>query len=184
MIKFCSQCGQPTQLEIPEMDDRLRAVCQSCQFIHYENPKIVVGTLTFYKDKVLLCQRAIEPQKGLWTLPAGYMENGESTVDGAKRETLEEAGAQVKNATIYRVFDIPYINQVYIFYLAESVAGDFSAGIESLDVGFFSEADVPWDSLAFPVMHDVLNEFFQDRKTGHFPVRVGLPQSSLTSLKG
>lgn len=183
MIKFCTQCGQPTQLEIPEMDDRLRAVCQSCKFIHYENPKVVVGTLTFYKDKVLLCQRAIEPQKGLWTLPAGYMENGETTLDGAKRETLEEAGAPVKNATIYRVFDIPYIDQVYIFYLAESIEGEFLAGIESLDAGFFKEDEVPWGSLAFPVMRDVLKEFFEDRKTGRYPVRVGLPQSSLASFK-
>ncbi len=176
-MKYCSECGAEVTQKIPEMDDRLRYVCTnpSCNTIHYQNPKVVVGTLAYYGDEVLLCKRAIEPQLGFWTLPAGFMENGESTSDGAKRETWEEAGADYDQSDIYRVFDIPFINQVYIFYLAELPKRHAEAGIESLEVGFYKEDDIPWDALAFPVIHDVLKEFFADRKEGQFKVRSGLP---------
>lgn len=157
------------------MDDRLRYVCDHCGIIHYQNPKIVVGSLPVWQGKVLLCRRAIEPQYGLWTLPAGFMENGESTLAGAERETFEEAGAQINNSHLYRLFDIPFISQVYLFYRADLVGGVHSPGAESLETCLFEEADIPWHELAFPVIHDVLKEYFEDRKAGVFPVRTGLP---------
>lgn len=157
------------------MDDRLRYVCKSCETIHYQNPNVVVGTLAYFENKVLLCKRAIEPRLGFWTLPAGFMENGESTEDGAKRETREESGVNYDNSSLYRLFDIPFINQVYVFYLAELSSSEYKAGIESLEVGLFEESDIPWEQLAFPVMQDVLLEFFEDRKQGVFPVRSGSP---------
>ena len=119
-MKFCSECGGKVSQRIPDMDDRLRYVCDSCGAIHYQNPKMVVGTLPYIRIdgeiNILLCQRAIEPRLGFWTLPAGFMENGESSSDGAKRETWEEAGVKYEDSTLYRLFDIPYINQVYLFY--------------------------------------------------------------------
>lgn len=175
MLKYCSDCGAKVTHRIPEADDRLRFVCDHCGIIHYQNPKIVVGSLPVWEDKVLLCKRAIEPQYGLWTLPAGFMENGESTLAGAERETFEEAGATFKNPHLYRLFDIPFINQVYLFYRAELVAPEFSPGVESLETRLFAEQEIPWEELAFPVIHDVLQEFFADRETGEFPVRAGLP---------
>jgi len=185
-MKFCSECASPVTQKIPEMDDRLRFVCThpDCGMIHYENPKLVVGTLAYFQDKVLLCKRAIEPQLGFWTLPAGFMENGESTADGAARETWEEAGAKYESAQLYRLFDIPFINQVYLFYLAELETPTYEAGIESLDVKLFREDEIPWDELAFPVIHDVLKEFFEDRKGADFPVRTGLPNFRYRMTKG
>ena len=159
-MKFCSECGHSVVQKIPEMDDRLRYVCENCQTIHYQNPNVVVGTLAYYGDRVLLCKRAIEPRLGYWTLAAGFMENGESTEDGAKRETWEESGAKYESSQLYRLFDIPFINQVYVFYLAELNSDEYRAGIESLEVGLFREDEVPWSELAFPVMQDVLEEFF------------------------
>jgi ADP-ribose pyrophosphatase YjhB (NUDIX family) len=174
-LKYCSDCGAHVTHKIPEADDRLRFVCDHCNTIHYQNPKIVVGALAVWEGKILLCKRAIEPQYGLWTLPAGFMENGESTLAGAERETFEEAGAKFQDAEIYRLFDIPYINQVYIFYRATLVAPEYSSGIESLETVLFAEQDIPWDDLAFPVIHDVLEEYFADIKKGRFIVRSGLP---------
>jgi len=174
-LKYCSNCGKPISYRIPENDDRLRFMCNSCGIVHYENPKVVVGSIPVWQNKVLLCRRAIEPQYGLWTLPAGYMENGETTLAGAKRETHEEAGADIINTQLYRLFDIPFISQVYLFYLADMSSGKHSPGIESLETALFEEKDIPWQDLAFPVIHDVLQEYFEDRKKGVFPVRTGLP---------
>lgn len=174
-MKYCSNCGAQVVQEIPAMDDRLRFVCKNCGVIHYQNPKLVVGTLPIWQEKVLLCRRAIEPQKQLWTLPAGFMENAEETLEGAKRETYEEAGAKLFNAQFYRLFDLPFINQVYIFYRAEMITGQHFPGIESLETQLFAEDEIPWSELAFPVVHDVLKEFFADRKAGQFMVRYGTP---------
>lgn len=174
-MKYCSACGNTVRYRIPEQDDRLRYVCDSCGVIHYENPKVVVGTIPYWRDKVLLCRRAIEPQYGLWTLPAGYMENGESSLAGALRETYEEAGATLIDGQLYRLFDIPFINQIYLFYLSEMPAAHHSPGAESLETRLFTEEEIPWSELAFPVIHDVLKEFFADRDEGVFPVRAGLP---------
>ena len=133
-MKFCSSCGSMVVLSIPEGDDRERFVCSSCEIIHYVNPRVIVGCLPVYQDRVLLCKRAIEPRRNYWTLPAGFMENGETTLEGAARETWEEARAEVGDMQLYRVFDVPYINQVYMFYRCDLQRGEYGAGPESLGV--------------------------------------------------
>lgn len=173
-MNFCSDCGASVSLKIPECDDRERHVCDDCGAIHYLNPRVIVGCLVTSGEKVLLCKRAIEPQINLWTLPGGFMENGESLAEGAVRETFEEANAKAINPQLYRMFDVPYINQVYVLFRAE-LEGGFAPGIESFEVELFDEKDIPWDKMAFPVMTDTLFEFFEDRKTGNFPVRLEAP---------
>jgi ADP-ribose pyrophosphatase YjhB (NUDIX family) len=170
-MKFCSQCGAPVSRKIPPEDDRERHVCDACGTIHYINPKVVVGCLPLHGDQVLLCKRAIHPRKGYWTLPAGFLENGETSLQGALRETWEEARAQVSEAVLYTVFDLPHISQIYMFYRAQLQAPEFAAGQESLDVALFHEHQIPWDQLAFPVITDTLRYFFLDRVAAEFPVR-------------
>lgn len=171
-MKYCSECGHTVSQRVPEGDDRLRFVCDHCRTIHYHNPLIVVGCLPVYGSQVLLCRRAIEPRYGFWTLPAGFMENGETTLEGARRETWEEARAQVASETLYRLFDLPHINQVYMFYRAVMPEAKFAPGSESLEVRLFEEADIPWDALAFPVITQALVDFFADRAQGRYPIRV------------
>jgi ADP-ribose pyrophosphatase YjhB (NUDIX family) len=156
---------------IPPGDDRLRFVCVHCQVVHYQNPRLIVGCLPVHGERVLLCRRAIEPRKGFWTLPAGFMENGETTLDGALRETWEEARARVAGPELYRIFDLPYINQVYMFYRADLLDGTFGVGPESLEAELFLEHEIPWRELAFPVVVETLREFFADRQRGIYPVR-------------
>ncbi len=171
-MKFCSECGQPVSKRIPEGDDRHRYVCDSCGAIHYQNPRIIVGTIPVYQQQILLCRRAIEPRKGFWTVPAGFMENGETTLQGALRESWEEARIKLEHGNLYRLFDLPYINQVYIFYLSELSEPVFDVGPESLEVSLFHEQDIPWDEIAFPVVKDALQEYLEDRKNNVFPVRI------------
>ncbi len=171
-MKYCSSCGNTVSKRIPEGDNRQRYICDSCEDIHYQNPRIIVGTIPVKGDQVLLCRRAIEPRRGFWTVPAGFMENAETTLEGAVRETWEEAEAKLGDETLYRLFDLPYINQVYIFYRATLLDEGYAAGPESLEVKLFAEQDVPWDELAFPVVADVLKEFFEDHKKSEYPVRV------------
>ncbi|MGK0442892.1 MAG: ADP-ribose pyrophosphatase YjhB (NUDIX family) [Pseudohongiellaceae bacterium] len=170
-MKYCSECGETVERVIPEGDDHHRHVCTSCKTIHYHNPKVIVGTLPIYQQKVLLCKRAIEPRKGFWTLPAGFMENKETTLEGALRESMEEAGARVVNTNLYRLFDLPHISQVYVFYRGEVEEGFFQAGPESLEVALFEEQDIPWQDLAFPVVSQLLKEYFDDRKQDIYPIR-------------
>lgn len=171
-MKFCTSCGDTVILQIPSGDDRERFVCTSCELIHYSNPRVIVGCLPVYQDKVLLCLRAIEPRRNYWTLPAGFMENGETTGEGAARETWEEARAKVSNLDLYRIFDVPYINQVYMFYRCDLDNGEFGVGPESLECGLFSEDEIPWDRIAFPVVSQTLKGFFADLPGGEYPVRV------------
>ncbi|PCH60464.1 MAG: NUDIX hydrolase [SAR86 cluster bacterium] len=173
-MKFCSNCAGAITLRIPTGDDKPRHCCDHCQSIFYQNPKNIVGTLPIYQDKVLLCKRAIEPRLGKWTLPAGFMENGESALEGAIRETHEEAGANITIGahSLYTLFNLPKINQLYIFFRAELSNVEFNPGEESLEVALFSEADIPWKELAFPVISSTLKYYFQDRKNKHFPVRM------------
>lgn len=131
-----------------------------------------MGCLPVWEEQILLCRRAIHPRRGYWTLPAGFLENGETTIEGALRETLEEANARVEDESLYRLFDLPHISQVYMFYRARLSDIDFSAGIESLDVQLFSEADIPWEELAFPVIGVTLQDYFSDRKAGKFVTRI------------
>ncbi|MET1254618.1 NUDIX hydrolase [Aliikangiella maris] len=167
-IKFCIQCGNSTHLTIPEMDTHHRHQCQTCGFIHYQNPNIIAGCLVYHREKVLLCKRAIEPRYGLWTVPAGFMENGESTRAAAIRETREEANAMVELKDLFFIANLVPINQVYMLYLAELVNEDFYAGIESLDVQLFSEQQIPWENLAFKTVEITLKKFFQARQNNQF----------------
>ena len=171
-MKFCTSCGNSVTLRIPEGDDRERFICTYCELIHYSNPRVIVGCVPVYEDKVLLCKRAIEPRKNYWTLPAGFMENGETTPQGAARETWEEARARVSNLDLYRVFDVPHISQVYMFYRCDLDNGGYGVGPESLETDLYAEGDIPWDDIAFPVVYETLKEYFADTRAGHFPVRV------------
>ena len=170
-MKFCNQCGATVSLQVPVDDDRERHVCSACETIHYINPKVVVGCLPTVGDRILLCKRAIEPRFGMWTLPAGFMENGETSAEGAARETWEEAAAKAIDLALYRIFDVPYINQVYLFYRCRLENDSFGIGPESLESALFTEQEIPWDELAFPVVREMLQEYLVDRKTGDFRVR-------------
>lgn len=171
-MKFCTSCGSAVELTIPEGDDRERFVCTRCEFIHYTNPRVIVGCLPVHRGKVLLCKRAIEPRQGYWTLPAGFMENGETTLQGAARETWEEARARVSGLELYRIFDVPYISQVYMFYRCEIEGGEFGVGPESLETSLYAEEEIPWEKIAFPVVGETLRDYFHDVQSGSFPVKV------------
>ena len=151
----------------------MRAVCDSCGHIQYQNPKIVVGCLPVFGDRILMCKRAIEPRLGLWTLPAGFMENDESAAEGAAREALEEANARVEIEDLYTVYSIPHISQVYMMFRAKLLDPDVSPGIESLEVKLVTEGEIPWDELAFAMVRRTLTHFLEDRRTGVFVPRFG-----------
>ena len=172
-MNFCSACGEKVTITIPEGDNRPRHICDSCHVIHYQNPKMVVGCLVEHDNKILLCKRAIEPCYGLWTLPAGFMENNETTMQAAQRETIEEACADVEVVELFTMFSLPHIDQVYMLYRANFKEAGFSAGPESLEVDLFDEADIPWDEMAFPVITESLKRYFADRKKGHFQIHTG-----------
>jgi ADP-ribose pyrophosphatase YjhB (NUDIX family) len=170
-IHFCTQCGSDeVELLIPEGDNRIRHVCGSCGFIHYSNPKVVAGCIVTHQDQILFCRRAIEPRKGLWTLPAGFMENHETTVHAAKRETWEEARAKVRIKGLYTLFNLPHISQIYMMYRGELIGEAFGPGPESLEVELMTVAEIPWDDLAFPTIRETLKLFVEDWKTGQFPL--------------
>lgn len=169
---YCSNCGTKVVEKTPAGDNRLRYVCDACNTVHYQNPKIVAGCIPALGNRLLLCQRAIEPRYGLWTLPAGFMENGESTEQAAVRETREEACATVDNLELYGVFSIPQISQVYMMFRASLTAENFHPGNESLDVRLFQEHEIPWSELAFPVVKKTLEHYFVDVKDNRFPVHV------------
>ncbi len=169
-MNFCSHCGHPVTRRIPTGDNRPRYVCVECEAIHYQNPRIIAGCLPVHEDRVLLCRRSIQPRAGLWTLPAGFLENGETTAQGALRETREEANANVEIIDIYTMFSLPHISQVYMFFRARLLDLDFAAGEETEAVHLFREEEVPWDELAFPVITETLKHYFHDRQRNEFPV--------------
>ncbi len=170
-IKHCRACGAKVSYLIPPDDNRERAICPVCHTVHYENPLNVVGTLPVWRDQVLLCRRNIEPRHGFWTLPAGFMELGETTEQGAVRETIEEAGAQIRLQNLYTVLNVVRVGQVHLYYRAELLSPDFAPGPETIEAQLFSERDVPWDELAFDSVRKTLEFFFADRRDGEFPVR-------------
>lgn len=172
-MNFCSECGSPVVLRIPDGDHLPRHVCPDCGTIHYQNPKMVVGCIPEWEDKVLLCRRAIEPKYGLWTLPAGFMENGETTLEGAARETWEEAGARIEVGGLYTLFNLPHINQVYLMFRARLLDLDFRPGVESLEARLFTEAEIPWNEIAFRTVHATLQQYFADRRAGSFDFHFG-----------
>lgn len=173
VMNYCSTCGEKVSFVIPEGDNRYRYVCEGCQTIHYENPKIVTGCIPQWQDKILLCKRAIEPRYGLWTLPAGFMENEETNMQGAARETAEEANAKIDNMQLFCVFSIAHINQVYIMYRGDLVGGTASPGVESLDVALLKENEIPWQDIAFQVISETLKLYYQDKKQGSFKIHYG-----------
>lgn len=169
-MNYCSHCGAPVIIKIPEGDERPRHVCEACNTIHYQNPKIVAGVLPTWEDKILFCRRAIEPRKGLWTLPAGFMENRETVTQAACRETLEEANATVNDAKLYTIISLPDISQVYMLYRGEIENGFHSPGIESLETRLLTIDEIPWEELAFKTIEKTLQCFVSDRQQGEFPV--------------
>lgn len=161
---FCIHCGSAVTTQIPDGDNRLRKVCTSCDYIHYENPKNVVGCLLEWQGKVLLCKRGIEPRHGYWTLPAGFMENGESTLDGAAREAYEEATAESEELRLFAVYNLPRISQVYLMFLGQLKNGFAKANEETLEVALFDQSEIPWKELAFPVVAETLSRYFETRE--------------------
>ena len=172
-MNFCTQCGAALTLRVPDGDNRLRHVCSSCGFIHYQNPKIVTGVIPEWEGRVLLCRRAIEPRYGYWTLPAGFMENGESAHAGAVREAMEEANARIDISGLYTLFNLTHIDQVYMLYRGRLIDLDFGPGDESLEVRLFARDEVPWDELAFQVVRETLRFYFRDQESGVFLLRNG-----------
>jgi ADP-ribose pyrophosphatase YjhB (NUDIX family) len=160
-MNFCSVCGKTVSLIIPAGDDHLRHVCDDCGTIHYSNPNNVCGAILTQGDKILLCKRAIEPRYGLWTLPAGFMENGETVTEGAARETMEEANASSDNLKLFGVFSLPHISQVYMMFKGELADGKHAPGAESLETALFSTDHIPWEQLAFPVIDYCLKLYLQ-----------------------
>lgn len=172
-MKYCNQCGSKLAYRIPEGDDRARYICDVCQTIHYQNPKMVVGCIPTWEDRVLLCRRSIEPCYGKWTIPAGFFEQGETAEAGAKRELYEEARVTVEFLEPYAFYDIPHISQVYLIFRGPLKDHNFRAGHESLEVLLFKENEIPWDDLAFTVVRKALRRYYKDFLTGIFPFHMG-----------
>lgn len=172
-INFCSQCGKRVEQKIPHGETLHRAVCPACQTIHYQNPKVVAGCIPEWEGKILLCRRAIEPRLGFWTFPAGFMELGESTEEAAARETLEEAKANVSIQTLYALFSLPYVSQVYVVYRALLQDLDYGPGDESLEVQLMPIKAIPWDHLAFPVIRETLQRYVDDTSRTQFQTHFG-----------
>ena len=169
-IKHCRACGASVAYRVPPDDNRERACCPACGTVHYQNPLNVVGTVPVWQDRVLLCRRNIEPRYGLWTLPAGFMELGETTEQGAARETDEEAGARIELQGLYTVLNVVHVGQVHLYYRARLLDPGFAPGPETIEAALFREEDIPWGELAFRTVRTTLEYFFADRRTGQFPV--------------
>lgn len=167
-INYCCYCAAPVSLRIPPGDSLPRHVCEACGAVHYRNPRLVVGALPVWEDKVLLCRRAIEPRLGCWTLPAGFMENQETVADAALRETREEACANIELGAMYTMISVPHISQVHVIYRARLLDLDFAPGDETLEVALFDEARIPWEEIAFRTGAMTLRHFFADRASGSF----------------
>ncbi len=167
-IRHCKRCGSSVRYEIPPDDNRERAVCSACHNVHYENPLNVVGTLPVWGDQVLLCKRNIEPRFGFWTLPAGFMELGETTAEGALRETIEEAGARIEMQGLYTLLNVTRVSQVHLYYRARLLDTDFAPGPETIEARLFREDEIPWEQLAFRTVRATLEHFFADRRKGQF----------------
>lgn len=172
-MKFCSHCGAPVEVRVPDGDTLPRHVCPACGAIHYQNPKLVVGSIPVWEDRILLCRRAIEPRCGLWTLPAGFMENGETIAQAALRETEEEANANVEIGDLFTLYNLPHISQVYMLFQARLLDLSFSPGLETLEVKLFAEREIPWETLAFRAIRETLKRFFEDRARGRYGLHIG-----------
>ena len=175
-LKHCRECGCPVVYRLPDDGDtRERAICTACHTVHYENPLNVVGTVPVWGEsgeQVLLCKRNIEPRRGMWTLPAGFMELGETTAQGAARETQEEAGAQFEMQALFAIMNVARVGQVHLFYRAQLLSTDFDPGHETMEARLFSEAESPWDDIAFRTVKETLTRYFADRRQGLFGTHV------------
>lgn len=171
-MKYCSHCGHPVRVAIPAGDNRERHVCDQCGTIHYQNPRIITGCIVEWQQQVLLCRRAIEPRRGLWTLPAGFMENGETSHQGAMRETWEEAEANIAIDDLFITINLPHIDQVYMLFRARLLEPGFGPTEESLEVALFDQRSVPWEQLAFTTVTLALRHWFEDRDAGRFVQRM------------
>ena len=171
-IKHCRVCGSATQYRVPADDNRERAICGACGEIHYENPLNVVGTVPVWGEQVLLCRRNIEPRYGLWTLPAGFMELGETTAEGAVRETEEEAGARIELQGLFTLLNVVRVGQVHLFYRARLQDTQFAPGPETIEAQLFHEQQIPWDQLAFRTVRETLQRYFADRRQGRFELHL------------
>jgi ADP-ribose pyrophosphatase YjhB (NUDIX family) len=183
-INYCSQCGSAQiRFKIPQGDNLPRYVCEECQTIHYQNPKVVAGCVPEWQDQILLCRRGIEPRYGFWTLPAGFMENHETIEQAAMRETWEEAHVQLQQLSLYGLFSLPHVSQIYVMFRAQISELTFQPTTESLEVQLFHQEDIPWNEIAFPVVERTLMHYFQDRILGQFPVHLGeiMPRSAQQS---
>ena len=170
-IKHCKNCGTAVTYRVPDDGDtKERAVCGACLTIHYENPLNVVGTVPYWGDKILLCKRNIEPRWGKWTLPAGFMELNETVAEGAARETVEEAGAEFEMEGLFTLINVVRAGQVHIFYRAKLLSDQFAPGTETMEAQLFTEADIPWDEIAFRTVKETLERYFADRRTGQFGI--------------
>ena len=167
-IRHCKSCGAAAEYRVPIDDNRPRAVCTVCAAVHYENPCNVVGTIPVWDDQVLLCRRNIEPRYGYWTLPAGFMELDETLAEGALRETIEEAGANVEMLPLFSLLNVVRAGQVHLFYRARLIDTRFAPGPETIEAQLFREHEVPWDQLAFKTVRETLTLYFNDRRRGQF----------------
>ena len=170
--RFCTYCGEPTITAVPAGDSRPRRVCPACQSVHYENPLIVVGCVPEYQGRILICRRAIEPRRGYWTVPAGFMENAETLEDGAARECLEEALAQVDIGTPLALVNVPEAGQVHVFFRARMRSVAFGVGVESLETQLVEPAGIPWQDIAFPSTRYALEQYLADRAAGTAGIHV------------
>ncbi len=170
-IRHCRHCGASVVYRLPDDGDtKQRAICTHCHAVHYENPLNVVGTVPVLGDKVLLCKRNIEPRKGKWTLPAGFMELDETTAEGAARETQEEAGAEFEMGPLFSLLNVRRAGQVHLFYRATLLSDQFAPGQETMEARLFTEADIPWDELSFRTVRETLLRYFADRRAGQFGI--------------
>lgn len=175
-LKHCRECGTAVVYRLPgDGDTRERAVCTGCHTVHYENPLNVVGTVPVWGEsgeQVLLCKRNIEPRWGKWTLPAGFMELGETTAEGAARETDEEAGAEFEMQALFSVMNVARVGQVHFFYRARLLSPVFNPGHETIEARLFTEDQIPWDEIAFRTVKETLEHYFDDRRKGRYGTHV------------
>ncbi len=180
-MNYCSQCGQPVTIEVPAGDKRPRHVCRSCGHIHYENPRVVVGCVPAHEGSILLCRRAIEPRRGFWTVPAGFMELGETLAEAAIRETWEEAEARVDLGPMFAIVDVVHARQVHVFFRASLAEPVFGAGEETIESRLFDPAELPWSEIAFPSVTIALERYLADPQRGDGPVHLATaPRYRLT----
>lgn len=171
-MQYCNQCGQPVEIKVPPGDNLPRFVCTNCNTVHYENPRIVAGCVCEWKGRILLCKRAIKPRAGFWTIPAGFMEKGETTEQAAVRETAEEAKARVNVDAFFAMINVPHIDQVHLMFRGTLIDESYSPGVESEEVILADKSAIPWRNIAFPSVKFTLERYFADLEKTEFGVHV------------